>query len=65
MRLPKRQRVIVHLDTNRTFEGVLVDRRGEHIALRSAEAEHDGKMRPADGVVLIPRRRIEFVQVIS
>jgi hypothetical protein len=64
MRLPKRQRVSVHLDTGRTIEGVLVDRRGAYLALRSASAElEDGKLHPVDGVTMIPRARIEFVQV--
>jgi hypothetical protein len=65
MRLPKRQRVSVTLDTGRTIDGVLVDRRGEFLALRSAQVEVDGKPAPADGVVMVPRARIEFVQVLA
>lgn len=65
MRLPKRHRVSVHLDTGRTIEGVLVDRRGAHIALREASAEVAGELTPADGIVMIPRARIEFVQVLT
>lgn len=65
MRLPTRQQVSIHLDTGRTIEGVLVSRRGKFIALRQAQAEHDGALKPADGVVLIPRARIEFVQVLG
>lgn len=55
----------MHLDTGRTIEGVLVDRRGAYLALRSALAEVDGKLHPADGVVMVPRDRIEFVQVTA
>jgi hypothetical protein len=65
MRLPKRQRISVHLDTGRTIEGVLVDRRGPYLALRHADVEVDGKLRPADGVAMVPADRIEFVQVIA
>ena len=64
MRLPKRQRISVHLDTGRTIEGVLMDRRGPFLALRAAEAEVDGKLRAADGIVMIPAVRVEFVQVL-
>lgn len=53
------------MDTGRTVEGVLVDRRGEFIALRSVAVEVEGKLAPADGVVMVPRARIEFVQVLA
>jgi hypothetical protein len=65
MRLPTRQKVSIHLDTNRTIEGVLVNRRGKYLALRQAHAEVNGTLTPADGVVLVPRARIEFVQVLA
>lgn len=66
MRLPYRKRVLIHLDTGRSFEGVLVNRRGEFVSLQGAsyEAKAENAMRPADGIVLLPKARIEWVQAL-
>ena len=59
----RKQNVSVHLTTGRTFEGVLMSERGDYLELRNAGVEVEGKMIPADGVVLLPKERVEFVQV--
>lgn len=58
-----KQHVSVHLTTGRTVEGVLISTRGDYLELRNAGIEVDGKIVPADGVLLLPKKRVEFVQV--
>lgn len=59
----RKHNVSVHLTTGRTVDGVLVSTRGDYLELRKAGIEVDGKMVPADGVLLLPKKRVEFVQV--
>lgn len=64
MRLPVRKLVRIHLDTGRTFEGILATSRGEFVTLKASTHESGGKMVPSDGVTALPKSRIEWVQIL-
>lgn len=64
-RVRTRRRVLVNLDTGRTFSGVLWRKNGEWLVLKDAEMIERGNAPVAvDGEVLIERSRIEFVQAL-
>lgn len=49
-----------------SFRGVLWAKRGDYLILRNAELlKPGGDTVPIDGDVLIPRRRINFIQLIG
>jgi len=61
-----RRQVIVNLDTGRTFEGVLWASRGPLLTLRHARTLQPGSDAiPVDGEVVVPRGRVEFIQVVE
>lgn len=57
-------RVVVNLDTGRTFSGVLWARRGPLLVLRDVTVHEQG-LAPAavDGEIVVERPRVEFIQV--
>jgi small nuclear ribonucleoprotein (snRNP)-like protein len=58
-----RRRVVVNLSDGRAFSGVLTARRRRLLVLRNAELLEKGLSPVAiDGVVVIERDRVEFVQ---
>jgi hypothetical protein len=58
-----RRRVLVNLDTGRTFSGVLWSKTGDWLVLRNAEmVERGAAPVPVDGEVIVERDRVEFVQ---
>lgn len=58
-----RRRVLVNLDTGRTFSGVLWCKTGDWLVLRNAEMIARGEAGvPVEGEVVIERGRVEFVQ---
>lgn len=64
-RVRVRRRVLVNLDTGRTFAGVLWCKTGDWLVLREAEMIERGKAAvPVDGETVIERARVEFVQVL-
>ncbi|NKS62380.1 hypothetical protein GS966_20060 [Rhodococcus hoagii] len=58
------RRVVANLDDREVYAGIVVrcDRRS--LTLRRAVAGVDGNERRADGLIVLPRRRIDVVQVI-
>lgn len=58
----KRNRIRLHLDTGRTIDGVLLNRRGGVFQLADVRLEIDGKLQPVDGNVFVPKHRVEFAQ---
>lgn len=64
-RVALRRRVLVQLTTGRALRGVLWQRRGRLIVLRSAEVIEPGRA-PVEAVgdVLIEADRVEWVQVL-
>jgi hypothetical protein len=59
----KKTSVALHTISGRSFEGVLISERGQYYELRNASVEVDGKLVPADGAVLVPKKIVEFIQV--
>ena len=65
IRTALRRSVVVNLDTDRAFRGVLWARRGRLLVLRSAVLLEPGAdPAPVDGEVVIERGRVEFIQVM-
>jgi hypothetical protein len=63
-RWPTRRRVLVNLDDGRAFDGVLYAKRGPLLELRDARLlEPGGEPVAVDGVVIIERPKIAFIQV--
>ena len=60
-----RQRVLVVLLDDRVIEGVLTARRGPLLELRDAAVMQAGQRVQADGMVIIERHRIAWIQVLS
>lgn len=61
-----RRRVVVNLRTGKAVEGVLVDRRGDLLVLKSARLLEPGAAPVVvDGDVVIERRNVDFVQALS
>lgn len=68
MRPPIRKRYQLHLDSGRTVEGVLLDRRGGHWSLGNVRVEGpDGKFVTPSGVpqAHVPVERITFVTEVA
>lgn len=58
--------VILNTTTDKTFRGVLWDRRGEYLVLRQAEMLVKGaKPASMDGELVIPRTNVDFLQVVE
>lgn len=62
---PYVRRVIVVTKTDRTFRGVLWQRRRGFIVLREASLLEHGKQVPVDGELVIDRANVDFIQVLS
>lgn len=63
-RLMVRRRVLVQLRSGRAVNGVLWQRRGRSLVLKSAELFEPGSdPTPMDGDVVLDREQVEFVQV--
>lgn len=61
-----RRRVIVNTDTGRAWNGIIWAKRGPLLVLRDAVLLEPSPTGAAvDGEVVIERRRIEFIQVVS
>jgi small nuclear ribonucleoprotein (snRNP)-like protein len=56
--------LLVNLTTGKAFRGVLRDEHPAHITLANATLHEDGTAAQVDGEVIIPRERIEFLQVV-
>lgn len=65
----RRRAVVVNLTTGRAFRGILWAKRGPLLVLRSAEIVESSSVgstsMPVDGEVVVERRFVEFVQVLS
>lgn len=59
------RRVIVALTTGRSFRGVLLEVHPDLLVLRNAELLEDERVIGVDGAVVLERRSVEFVQVVS
>jgi hypothetical protein len=57
-----RSRIILHLDTGLTIEGVLTRRRVGWWTLDAVRVEQGGKMVDAAGPAVVPRKRIVWAQ---
>jgi len=65
-RYPVLERVIVNTKTDRTFRGVLWQKRRGYLVLRSAEMlRGKGETVPMDGEVVIPAENVDFIQVVG
>lgn len=62
-RYPVLKAVIVHTTTDRSFRGLLWERRGGFLVLRNAELLAGDGSTPLDGDTLIPDDVVDFVQV--
>lgn len=63
---PYAHQVQIYTKTDRTFRGVLWQRRGEfYILKRAEELRERGAIIPLDGEVLIDRANVDFMQVIG
>lgn len=60
----ERRRVAVTLKSGAVFLGVLVDVSPEFMELAEASVESEGGPVPADGVVLIERANVNYLQVL-
>lgn len=60
------RRIVVNLDTGRSFDGVLWAEEGDLIVLRDANLHDPGQEPvPLDGEIVISRARVEFVQAVA
>lgn len=61
-----RRRVLVNLQTDKAFRGVLWAKRGPLLILKEAELFERGRPEPVrmDGEVLVERANVDFVQVL-
>lgn len=59
-----RRRVVVVVEGDRSFTGVLWSRRGALLVLRQASIGESGKEIPLDGDVIVERRRVQWIQVV-
>lgn len=63
---PTLRRVVVTTKTERTFRGVLWQRKGTYLILRSAELlKSKSEVVPLDGELLIEASNVDFVQVVT
>jgi len=60
-----RRRVIVNLDSGTTFSGIAWAQRGPLLVLRNVETSNAGRSVPVDGEVIVERRRIDYIQVLT
>jgi hypothetical protein len=58
------RRVVVQLDDGTSFEGVALSRRGPLLVLSDVTARVAGGSQRLDGVVVVERPRVLFVQVV-
>lgn len=66
IRLKTKREIIVHpADGGRSHKGVLVSTRGSYIGLRRASIEFDNAWQGLDGLVLIPKKLIGFIQYVD
>lgn len=60
-----RKRVLVTTKTDKTFRGVLFERRGQLLVLKDAELlRADGTSASLAGDVVIERSNLDFIQVV-
>jgi hypothetical protein len=57
-----KDRIVLHLDTGLTVEGLLMRRRFSWWTLEAVRVEQGGKMVDAAGPVVVPRKRIVWAQ---
>lgn len=63
---PYRQSVLVNTLSDQTFRGVLWEKSGEFLVLKSTEmAKNRAEWIRIDGDVVIPRESVEFIQVLG
>lgn len=60
----ERRRVVVQLDDGTSFEGMAMSRRGPLLVLADVTARITGGEQRIDGLVVVERARVVFVQVI-
>ena len=59
-----RSRVVVQVDDGTSFEGVALSRRGPLLVLSDVTARVAGGSQRLDGLVVVERPRVLFVQVV-
>ena len=65
-RYPVFRQIIVSTRTDRSFRGVLWQKRRGYLVLRNAEMlKGRGETVPMDGEVVIPAENVDFIQVID
>lgn len=65
-RYPCLRRVVVTTKTDRSFRGVLWERRGGYLVLRQAELlKGRGEVVALEGELAIDERNVDFVQVVG
>lgn len=68
-RYPELRQVLVNLKSGTAFRGVVFQRKGDYLVLKSAEIIQDrsqqAKKQPVDGEVMIFRADIDFIQVVN
>lgn len=60
-----RRKVIVNLKTDKSFEGVLWKKRFRYVALKGATVHEAGQQAEVEGMVVIDRSNIDFIQVAN
>lgn len=65
VRTMRRRQVVVNLASGRSFRGILWAKRGPLLVLREATLLEAGQAVTVDGEVVVERRTIEWVQVLS
>ena len=59
------RKVVVNLDDETVWSGTIVRASPRFLTLRRASAGSDEQARRADGRIVLPRRRIELLQVLG
>lgn len=62
---PEYHSALINTKSGRTFKGVITRHINGYVIVSRAEILSDGGSTPADGEVLIPKRDVEFIQVIK
>ena len=64
-RLPAiRRKVLINYDDDTAIRGVLIEARGDWLVLRQGELLSGETPAALDGVTLVPRARVAFMQVL-
>lgn len=64
-RLALRRRVVINLTDSTVFSGVLRRKAGPLLELADAKIHERGDTTPVDGVVVVERARVSFIQVLD